>query len=65
MKDKNVTKKLSLNKETIAHLHNGEMKVVRGGISGIPACYTCIDPCYWTGRSACRCAPTDGCASID
>jgi natural product precursor len=65
MKHKKIDKKLFLNKETIAHLHHREMKVVKGGISGIPACISCIDPCVWTGRSACFCVITDGCASRD
>lgn len=63
MKDKKITKKLSLNKETIVHLRYQDMQKVKGGISGIPACLSCIDPCMWTGRSACFCLITDGCRS--
>jgi len=32
MKTKAFSKKLTLNKTTIAHLDNGEMKVIHGGI---------------------------------
>ena len=65
MKKKNFPKKLVLNKTTVAHLRNNEMKTVKGGFSGIPECRTCIDPCAWTGLSVCFCRPTDGCTSTD
>lgn len=35
MKIKTFTKKLKLNKETIAHLHNGEMRRALGGASKV------------------------------
>jgi len=46
MKTKKFSKKLTLNKKTIADLNNGEMKVVRGGINEPPrrvteTCQTC------------------------
>ena len=62
MKNKRNTKKLFLNKKTIAHLHHKEMKVVKGGLTA-NECISCYIPCYFTGRSVCFCAMTDGCAS--
>jgi len=41
MKAKAFNKKLSLNKQTIAHLEGGEMKAVLGG-SGVHSCGGCI-----------------------
>ena len=48
MKTKRFDKKLVLNKKTIAHLVNGEMKAVEGGVL---ITYTCPDTC--------RTCPTD------
>lgn len=43
MKAKKLTKKLNLNKKTVAHLNSGDMKDVQGGI-GITVRWTnCID----------------------
>lgn len=45
MKPRNFNKKLSLNKKTIAHLNNYDMKTLRGGID--PVTHTCSEgkPC--------------------
>jgi hypothetical protein len=45
MKEKKMTRKLSLNKETITNLNAGELKGVKGGTvetgSGCSVCYEC------------------------
>lgn len=41
MKTKRFNKKLSLNKQTIARLENGEIREVLGG-SGLESCGACI-----------------------
>lgn len=53
MKTKRFDKKLVLNKKTIAHLHNGEMKAVAGGNPPGPICksaplLTCVSAFGWS-----------------
>jgi len=44
MKPKNFSKKLILNKKTVADLNNKEMKEVVGGFPNTPPCFTFS---YW------------------
>ncbi len=49
MKKNKIQKKLTLNKETVADLENGEMKAVKGGIG-----CTAWDTCFTVPNSRCH-----------
>jgi hypothetical protein len=65
MKTKKFDKKLLLNKKTIAHLDNGEMLDLRGGISGsrcdVETCPLLCPP--ETGWVLCPSAPWTNCTA--
>jgi len=60
MKTKNFSKKLSLNKRTVAHLDRNEMSRVNGGRPWTDACDT-LDIC--TSKISCP-IETDGCVTL-
>ncbi len=62
MKSKKITKKLSLNKKTVADLNHGELKNAHGGI-GLSRKLSDCPPCYPTHTEDYTCPNT--CASCD
>jgi len=66
MKQKKLVKKLSLNKNTVAHLNQKEMNYLLGGETGIE-CITidktiCITNCPCPTIRITKCGDTDCCA---
>jgi len=66
MKSKQLSKKLSVNKETIANLYDRDMMKIKGGVikSGETDCITCVTifpcttyeiPCHSTPITNCMC----------
>ncbi len=45
MKIKKITKKLTLNKKTVAHLNNGELNAIQGGVDTWPPQCPSISVC--------------------
>ncbi len=55
MKTKNLDKKLSLSKKTVADLNRVEMKTAKGGTASIFTCFPtiCYYSCYCTNETDC------------
>ena len=49
MKTKKLSKKLNINKKTIANLSDSELNSARGGTTGLTVCLTCTIPCLTIG----------------